>query len=48
MRKVRIRSGYEHVDIHMIFDINTDRKFTIKERLVADVRVTFLLSYLTF
>ena len=35
MKKVKIRLGYEHVNVHMIFYINMDEKFTIKEILVA-------------
>ena len=36
MRKGKIRPGYGHVNLHMIFDINMDGKFTRKEILVAD------------
>ena len=36
MRKGKIKPGYEHINIHMIFDINMDGKFTRKARLVAD------------
>ena len=32
----KIRPGYEHVNVHMIFYINMDGKFNIKERFVAD------------
>ena len=34
MRKVNTNPGYEHVNVHVIFDINMDRKFTRKARLV--------------
>ena len=27
-RKVEIRPGYEHINVHMIFDIRMDGKFT--------------------
>ena len=36
MRKGKIRAGYGHVIVHIIFDINMDEKFTINVRLVAD------------
>ena len=29
-RKVKIRPGYEHVNVHMIFGINMDGKFSRK------------------
>ena len=28
MRKVKIKSGYEHSNMHMVFDINLDEKLT--------------------
>ena len=34
MRKGKIKPGYEHINIHMIFDINIYGKFTRKSRLV--------------
>ena len=36
-RKGNIKPGYEHVNVHMIFDIKMDGKFTIKARLAANV-----------
>ena len=35
MRKRKIRPGYEHVNVHMIFDIKVDGKFTRKAIFVA-------------
>ena len=35
-RKGKIRPGYENINVHMIFDIKVDGKFTRKIRLVAD------------
>ena len=35
-RKVKIRPGYEHVNVHMIFDIKMDGKSTRKARLVSN------------
>ena len=35
MRNGKIKTGYEHVNVHMIFDINMDGKFTRKAILVA-------------
>ena len=40
MRKGKVRPGYEHVNVHMIFDINIDGKFTRKAILVADGHTT--------
>ena len=36
MRKGNMKPGYEHVNVHMIFDINMYGKFTRKSRLVDD------------
>ena len=36
MRKVKIRPGYEHVNVHTIFDIKIDVKFIRRSILVAD------------
>ena len=36
MSKGKIQPGYEHVNVHMIFYINIDGKFTRKARLLAD------------
>ena len=40
MRKVNIKPGYEHVNVHMIFYINMDGKFTRKARLATDGQKT--------
>ena len=40
MRKGKIKPGYEHVNVHIIFDINMVGKFNIKARLVADGHTT--------
>ena len=40
MRKEKIKPGYDHVNVHMIFDINMDGEFTIKLRLVAKGHTT--------
>ena len=40
IRKGEIKPGYEHVNVHMIFDINMDWKFNIKARFVADIHTT--------
>ena len=38
--KVKIKPGYEHVNLHMIFDINMDGKFTRNSILVTDGHTT--------
>ena len=48
MRKGKIKPGYEHVNLHMIFDINMDGKFTRKARLVSDGHTTALSSSITY
>ena len=40
IRKGKIRPECEHVNVHMIFDIKMDGKFTKKEILVADGHTT--------
>ena len=40
MRKGKINPGYEHFNVKMIFDINMDRRFTRKARLVANGHTT--------
>ena len=40
MRKGKIKPGYENVNVHMIFGIKMDGKFTRKARLVADGHTT--------
>ena len=47
-RKGKIKPGYEHVNVHMIFNIKMDGKFTRKEVLVADSHKTALLSSITY
>ena len=48
MRKGRIMTGYEHVNVHMIFDINMDGKFTRKSRLLAGVHTTAPPSWVIY
>ena len=48
MRKAEIKPGYENVNVHMIFYINMDGKFTRKARLVADGHTTAPLSSITY
>ena len=36
VRKRKINPGYDHVNVHVVFYIKMDGKFTRKERLVAD------------
>ena len=48
MRKVDINPGYEHVNLHMIFDIKMCGKFTRKARLVADGHTTARPSSITY
>ena len=40
MRKGKIKPGYEHVNVHMIFDIKMEGRFNIKAILVADIHTT--------
>ena len=40
MRKGKINPGYENVNVHMIFDIKMDGKFTRKAILVANGHIT--------
>ena len=47
-RKGKIKPGYEHVSLHMIFDIKMDGKFTIKSILVADGHTTSPPSSITY
>ena len=39
-RKENIRPGYEHINMHMRFEIKTDVKFNRKARLVVDDHTT--------
>ena len=48
MRKGKIKPGYEHVDVHMIFDIKMDGNFTRKARLVAGGHKTSPPSSMTY
>ena len=41
-RKRKIKPGYDHINVHMIFDINMDGKFTRKAGLVANGHPTAL------
>ena len=36
MSRWKIKAGYEHVNVHMMFDIKMDVKFTRKEILMDD------------
>ena len=47
-RKGNIKPGYEHVNLHMIFDIKMDGKFTRKARLVADGHTTLPPPSITY
>ena len=48
MRKGNIKFGYEHVNMHMVFDINMYGKFTRKARLVANGHTTEIPSSITY
>ena len=48
MSKGKIKPGYEHVNVHMIFDIKMDGNFTINARLVADGHTTSPPSSITY
>ena len=48
MGKGNINPGYDHVNVHMIFDIKMDWKFTRKARLVDVGRTTGLPSSITY
>ena len=48
MRKGKIKPGYEHVNVQMIFDIKMYGKFTRKARLVADGHITSLTLSITY
>ena len=47
-RKGNIKPGYEHVNLHMIFDINMDGRFTRTEILVSDCPTTASPSSITY
>ena len=48
MRKGKIKPGYENVNMHMIFYVNMDGKFTRKAILVADGHTTAPPSSITY
>ena len=48
MRKGKINPGYEHVNMHMIFDIKMYGKFTRKAILVSEGHTTALPSSTTY
>ena len=48
MKKGNSNPGYEYVNVHMIFDIKMDGKFTRKAILVADSYTTALSSSNTY
>ena len=48
MRKWNINPGYEHVNVHMIYDIKMDGRFTRKSILVADGYTTSPPSSITY
>ena len=48
MRKETIRHEYYHANVHIIFDINMDGKFTRKEILVDNNHTTSPLSLITY
>ena len=48
MRKGKTRSGYEYVNVHIIFDIKINGKFSRRERLVADFHTTAPPSPITY
>ena len=48
MRKGEIKPGYYNANVHMIFDINMDGKFTRKEILVTDGHTTAPRSSITY
>ena len=47
-RKGKIKPGYEHINVHMIFDTKMYGKFTRKARLVADSHTTAPPSSITY
>ena len=47
-RKGKIRPGYKHINVHMIFNINMDGKFTRKSILVVDGHTITQQSYVTY
>ena len=48
MSKGKIRPGYEHANVHMIFDIEMDGKFTRKSILVTDSHTKAPPSSITY
>ena len=47
-RKGKIKPGYEHFNVHMIFDIKNVGKFTRSSTLVADGHTTAPPSSITY
>ena len=48
MRKGNIETGYEHINVHMIFDSNMDGKFNRKAIFLADGHTTAQPSSITY
>ena len=48
MRIVNIKPRYEHINVHMISDINMDGKFTRKDILVSDSHTIAPSSSITY
>ena len=47
MRRGKTRPGYDHVNVHMILEINMEWKFTRKAILVNESHTTSPSSYIT-
>ena len=47
-RKEKVRPGYEHVNVHMIFNIKIDGRLTRKAKLVSDGHITAPPSSITY
>ena len=48
MKKGKIKPGYEHIKVHMIFDIKMGGEFTRKSILLANVHTTAPPSSITY
>ena len=48
MRKGKVSTEYDNVNVHMIFEIKMDRKLTRKSILVADDHTTAPPSSITY
>ena len=46
--KIKLMPGYEHIDIHTIFEIYIDGGFTRKARLVADSHTVAPPLFITY